>query len=212
MQLLLISALSFSVPIITWILMRKKYDARWFPLIVGVFSYAILISLPRSAARFIILNDGVKHIPFLYYLLEALLSGIFEEVGRYMVFRYLIPKYDEWRDCCAYGLGHCVAEAVLISHFIDNTLSDSIIESISDLTGIAFSIAMSVMVFTAVHFRSDRKLLYLAVGFHTLIDFVSGLYFMKYIGLIELEVFHLMIIAGACYTAYRVYRKTVYDV
>lgn len=44
----------------------------------------------------------------------CLLAGVFEEVGRYLAFRFLLKRYTNRRDAVTYGIGHGGIEAILV--------------------------------------------------------------------------------------------------
>ena len=228
------------LPVILWIVWKKKTSARAFPLIVGVVAY-IFISILRVLPRAVILNDDVKQSPWLYYLLSALISGILEEAGRYLVFRHAIANYDRWADSVSYGIGHGGWEMLMtdgvngfsFDAFCLGTLYNSkgleafagseeeavsILQSISEMTffdsmtvvydcfsAMAFHVAMSVLVFTAVHHADDKKFLLLAMALHTTADLTPTLYFCGFSGAWEYIFVDFLYTAGVCYFVYRVY-------
>ena len=49
-----------------------------------------------------------------YTLIGCLLAGVFEEVGRYLAFRFLLKRYTNRRDAVTYGIGHGGIEAILV--------------------------------------------------------------------------------------------------
>ncbi len=207
MQFLLIVMISYSVPFVVWAVWKKKSSARTFPLIVGMIAY-LFISVFRGIARAIVLNDSVKEIPWLFYLLSALLSGIFEEVGRYIVFRWCIPHYDQYRDCVSYGIGHSVMESFAISHVLENDIYDSFLEAGSFITGILFSVAMSLLVFVAVHQLKDKKYLVIAVAMHTIMDIIPALYLCEVINIGDEMLMELLYLVGVCYFSCIVYQHS----
>ncbi len=174
---------------------------------MGMIAY-LFISVFRGIARAIVLNDSVKEIPWLFYLLSALLSGIFEEVGRYIVFRWCIPHYDQYRDCVSYGIGHSVMESFAISHVLENDIYDSFLEAGSFMTGILFSVAMSLLVFVAVHQLRDKKYLVIAVVMHTIIDIIPALYLCEVINIGDEMLMELLYLSGVCYFSCIVYRHS----
>lgn len=97
---------SMSFPILLFICLRRRRGGyRVRPLLTGFAAY-FLVSLVRQGFREVILTDSVKGLPALFYLLSALLSGVLEELGRYLAFRYALEGYSGGRDAVAYGIGH----------------------------------------------------------------------------------------------------------
>lgn len=54
---------------------------------------------------------------FFFVLYAALSAGIFEELGRYFGFKWMLKKHREYKDGVSYGLGHGGIEAILIGMF-----------------------------------------------------------------------------------------------
>lgn len=196
--------LIYAVPIVIWIIWKRKTSSSAFPLIVGVIAY-IFISLARGLAR-MMTTDNLHGIPWLFYFVSALLSGIFEETGRYVVFRCCIPKYNNWTDCISYGLGHISAETILTYRPWESDLYDCIWGGYEFVWSIAFSAAMSVLVFAAVHHAESKKLLFAAIGLHTAIDIMAVFELKGHINFLEMMFLHPLFIVVMCYFAYRVFR------
>jgi uncharacterized membrane protein YhfC len=199
--------ISCSIPLTLCLVLKYKFNAKIFPLLVGVFSYMVIISLPRGALKLVILGDDLKQIPWLYYLISAFISGLFEEVGRYIVFKQLIPKYDNWTDCILYGIGHCTAEAFLTHNIFENTINDAFLESYMLLQGIGFSVSMTVLVFSAVHYFENKKLLYTAVIIHTVTDVFMSLYYLNAVTIGEFMIIEIILTIAVCVFAYIIYRN-----
>ena len=210
MWFLLIVAIPYSVPIAVWMIWKKKSSAKTFPLIVGMIAY-LFISVLRGLARAIVLNNSVKETPWLFYLLSALLSGIFEEIGRYIVFRWCIPTYDQYQDCVSYGIGHSVMESFAVSHVLENDIYDSFLEASSFMTGILFSVAMSLLVFVTVCKLKEKKYLVIAIILHTIVDIIPALYLCEVISIGDEMAMQLLYLIGVCCFSYVVYQHSKAD-
>lgn len=55
--------------------------------------------------------------PFVFAIYGGLTAGIFEELGRFVAFFFLLKKYLEYKDGFAYGIGHGGIESILIGGF-----------------------------------------------------------------------------------------------
>ena len=55
--------------------------------------------------------------PFAFAIYGGLTAGIFEELGRFVAFFFLLKKYLEYKDGFAYGIGHGGIESILIGGF-----------------------------------------------------------------------------------------------
>src|SRR5699024_180091 len=51
--------------------------------------------------------------PLVYAIYESLAAGVFEEIGRFIGFRYLLKKFRSWKDGIAYCIGHGGIESML---------------------------------------------------------------------------------------------------
>lgn len=196
--------LVYAVPIVIWIIWKKKMSASSFPLIVVFIAY-IFISLARGLTR-LMTTDNLHGIPWLFYFVSALLSGIFEKTGRYIVFRYCIPKFNRWTDCISYGIGHISAETILTYRPWEIDIYSCMWAGNEFVWAIAFSIAMSVLVLAAAHHAESKTLLFVAIGLHTAIDVMAALELKGHINFVEMMVLHPLFIVGMCYMAYRVFR------
>lgn len=203
---------AYLVPIVLWIVLKRKKLASTIPLITGIIAY-VFISYARGLFRLMLLNDSVKEHPWLFYTVSALISAVCEEVGRYLVFRYAIPKFNHWKDCVSYGIGHSATEIILTHHVIGNDFIDNLLIGHDFATTISFSVAMAVLVFSSVHHADTKKGLAAAVGLHTVIDIIPAAYFCGYITIGNLMLVDLLYIMICCYFAYRVYRhfKEIYS-
>jgi uncharacterized membrane protein YhfC len=112
-------ALPLLVPIGVLVYLRARLRMRFRPLWVGmgVFVVFSLILEGRLNNYLLGVNPTTKSllgpaIPFAAY--AALAAGLFEEGGRYVGFKLLLPKHRELRDGLAYGTGHGGTEALLI--------------------------------------------------------------------------------------------------
>lgn len=195
----------YIVPVAIWTVWKRRSSARTFPLFVGMVSY-IIISWLRGIARFAILNDSLKAHPWQFYFVMALITGIFEECGRYVVFRYAVPDLESWTDCVSYGIGHGTVELLLTLNPWDNFFLENLIEGSFFIKLSAFSAALSVLVFASVHFKDCKYMLAAAVGIHTFIDFVSAFRYMDVISFEIGELLSDLFIIAACWFAYKVYR------
>ena len=184
---------------------KKKTHAWAWPLFVGAMSY-IVISLFRGMARVVVLNESVAEVPMLYNLLSALLSGIAEEAGRYIVFRWVIRNYDRWEDAVTYSIGHMAAESVLAGGIVYGmTLVDVPFFTIYAIRNHIFSAALSVIVFAAVHYDGIR-LVFAAVGLHALCNFLHALNVSEILPDVGYELLDLAVLVLMAFLAWRLYR------
>lgn len=111
-------AISVLIPIIALIYFRKKYRISFKIVGVGVvFFLGFSQILEKTLHVFIFGNPATASLlnnPFIYALYGGLTAGIFEELGRFIAFYFLLKKYQEYKDGLAYGIGHGGIESLLI--------------------------------------------------------------------------------------------------
>ena len=164
----------------------------------------ILEQILHSLVLYSPLGGIVQNNIWLYALYGGLAAGLFEETGRYVAFRFFLKKRREAVTPLAYGAGHGGIEAVLIVGLtmVNNmvllasansgSLTDpALIEAAEALSAIpagmflwaAFErasaillhVALSVLVFAAVHKPEKRWLFPAAILLHAGLDALSVL-------------------------------------
>lgn len=117
----LISGLfSLVVTIAAIVLVRRRYQADWKYLSYGLlvfFLSQVITRIPAVVVLQMLLSDFLQSsttILLLWIGGLALTAGIFEEVGRYLGYKYLFKNGKTWRNALMYGLGHGGLEAVLL--------------------------------------------------------------------------------------------------
>lgn len=117
-----ISVLSFVFPVVillTWRLRTTKnlLPALWGVLVFIFFAklletipYAIFVGYDNPVSRFIRSNE------LIYAVYQGFMAAIFEEAGRFLVFRYFITgeKFDNRQTAITYGIGHGGAECMVV--------------------------------------------------------------------------------------------------
>jgi len=234
------------LPIAFWIIWKKKTEASWKPLLTGIIGY-LGIGFMYGLARLAILG-GMKDTPMQYYVMQAVFAGVFEEVGRYLIFKYAIPNSSEYRDSVSYGIGHSGAEMIIVDNigndidgllignfvvgmiyklkgfapFVKNGLtmeeSQELIKNVSEtktadcimivlscITALVLGIALSVLVFTAVHYAVGKKWLIIAIFLHIFADIIGAFHLAGKITMTEANVLDLLFTAAVSYLAYRVW-------
>ncbi len=160
--------LSIGVPIGLFIFFRRKYKAKFVPVLVGVAAFVLFaLILEQTLHAFVLRPDASGKIallkqPFLYMLYGCLAAGIFEETARFLSFKLLKKKYNDFSTALSYGVGHGGAEAILL---VGLTMINNIILSVminfdllatitSGLQGTAlkqFQAQMNALISTAPH-------------------------------------------------------------
>lgn len=114
--------ISIGLPLFFLVYFIRKYPGSWKPILVGlsvfiVFSQILEATLHQFVLFINPLTRGLMNNPLMYAVYASLAAGIFEEVGRFIGFRYLLKKFHSWKDGIAYGIGHGGIEAILLVGF-----------------------------------------------------------------------------------------------
>jgi uncharacterized membrane protein YhfC len=92
---------------------RQRFAVRWKYFGFGAlifFLFQIISRIPLTTAIQVVLTPQLKTSPILLYLWLGILAvtvGLFEEVGRYVGYRWLMRREEKaWNKAVMYGLGH----------------------------------------------------------------------------------------------------------
>ncbi|MED1409253.1 MULTISPECIES: YhfC family intramembrane metalloprotease [Bacillus] len=113
--------LSILIPIIVLVYFRKKYNINWKIVGVGVLIFIGFTQILETPFHLFMRGNpataAVLENPFIFAIYGGLTAGIFEELGRFVAFYYLLKKYREYKDGLAYGIGHGGIESILVGGF-----------------------------------------------------------------------------------------------
>lgn len=112
--------ISIGVPIAVTIYCYKKYKISFKNILVGagIFILFALVLERGMHLYFLKINFSTSIIidsnPWIFAIYGAFAAGIFEEVGRFVGFKFLLRGRTEKKDGIAYGIGHGGIEAIII--------------------------------------------------------------------------------------------------
>ncbi|MBL0385792.1 YhfC family intramembrane metalloprotease [Tumebacillus sp. ITR2] len=117
--ILLGALLGIAFPIILLVYYRRTQKISWKAIGVGALVWILFSQVLEKAMHvyFLQFNQTTVELlktPFYYALYGGLAAGVFEEVGRWIGFRYWLKGKRAYNDGIAYGVGHGGVEAVLI--------------------------------------------------------------------------------------------------
>jgi uncharacterized membrane protein YhfC len=115
-------AISLLVPLGLLLYFGKKKWLSWKPFGVGVFIFVLFSQVLEKMLHAVMIDpSGTSlkwtHSVTLFVLYGTLAAGIFEEVGRYIGFKWLLKNHRGYKDGLSFGLGHGGIEAILIGVF-----------------------------------------------------------------------------------------------
>lgn len=118
----LMMVLSVGVPVAAFIYFKRRMNISWKPMLIGALIFVVFSQILEKALHVYLLQLNTQTAewlsnPYLFAVYGGLAAGVFEEVGRYVGFRYLLKPYREWKDGLANGIGHGGIEAILVGGF-----------------------------------------------------------------------------------------------
>ena len=109
------------LPIGVLVWWRRRERAQLRPALWGAFTFLLFSQgLEAGLHYFCLLSDNavsrvILSSPWLYMLYGALAAGIFEECGRFVMYKTVMRGYDRRSAAVTAGIGHGGAEAMLLS-------------------------------------------------------------------------------------------------
>lgn len=118
MNFMIISAIiSFFIPIGAYIYFKKMDKITFKPVFIGILTFILFSQVLEKLLHYVVISNKVITNQFVFTIYGALAAGIFEEVGRYIMYKSFLKKNREWKDGVAFGIGHGGIEAILIGGF-----------------------------------------------------------------------------------------------
>ncbi|MCQ2575864.1 MAG: YhfC family intramembrane metalloprotease [Treponema sp.] len=115
------------IPLVLILVIKKKTNCKIAPFFAGCGTFFVFAIVLEGICHAIILGGGraeaIMARPLLYALYGGVMAGLFEETGRFLVYKFLLKKYrDDDSTALAYGAGHGGFEAfyILIMGMITN--------------------------------------------------------------------------------------------
>ena len=108
---------AFLLPIVLWIVWRRKTKAAARPLVIGFFGYMVT-SWVKAFMRNVVIAGITREVNWLYYLLLVVVCSVLEEMCRFVCMKYPLQCYDRWIDGVSYGIGHGGCELMLSTSVI----------------------------------------------------------------------------------------------
>lgn len=185
----------------------KSRGGRWMDFFTGAGIFFLFVMVLEALLHnFVLLatplGAALESNIWLYGLYGGLAAGIFEEVGRYAAFRFLLKSHRSRVTALGYGVGHGGCEAILLLSvtYLSNIALMAAAQSgtalpqeaqavasqlaalpaatflwaaLERVSAIALHIALSVLVFAAVTRPGKRGLFFAAVALHAAMDFIA---------------------------------------
>ena len=210
--LLEIAVLSFIFPVVVLLTWRMRTHKSLLPAFAGVLVFLVFAKVLETVPHSFFLsmaNPAAKAIRSNSILTAAYLgivTAVFEEIGRYIAFRFFLTKYDERQTAITYGIGHGGIECMIalgitnLEYYITATVLnegrefafipedtqdaltsltafDCVLDGISEIFLFALQIGLSILIYQA--FRNEKlrgRLFGIAILLHTAMYLPNGFY------------------------------------
>lgn len=119
--MIITAVLLLAVPVVYCLLWKKKAKISPAVIITGALGFMISARVLEMIPHFFcILTDNpvsrfINGNTIAYMIYGAMMAGIFEECGRYVIFRFILKKHKEPETSITYGIGHGGFEVLIIS-------------------------------------------------------------------------------------------------
>lgn len=113
------AALSMILPVALFFYYRRRQQLSFKVTAAGMATFVVFAMILERILHTYLLSVNITTQQLLsgtaaYVLYGSLAAGLFEEGGRYVVFRFLLPSRRSWSDGLAFGIGHGGIEAILL--------------------------------------------------------------------------------------------------
>lgn len=116
---MIISAIIVVIAVVGLVIyFRKNENISYKPIIFGAICFILFSQVFEKAIHYVVITNNLIKNPVLFGIYGILMAGIFEEVGRYIVYKKFLKGYRKWKDGVAFGLGHGGIEAILLGILI----------------------------------------------------------------------------------------------
>ena len=106
------------LPIVSVIYFKKKEKFSMKPVFIGILGFFLFAMVLEQILHSIVISTKIiKLNTITFAIYGALAAGVFEEVGRFVMFKFLLKNNRKWKDGLGYGLGHAGIETILIGAF-----------------------------------------------------------------------------------------------
>lgn len=224
--LILSVIISAVIPILMFVyyIFYKKQGLK--PFIVGILVFFISQTILRLPLLSYVLPNQLWYMrlslnPYLYSIFLGLTAGIFEEIGRYIGFKYFLKNNQKYSDGLSFGFGHWAVEAMLIVgiNAVALLFNPNLVEGLGLNTTNAFLMGLERLFVMSVHVGLSMVVLYgirlnkisylfVAIILHGIIDSGIGILPQLFnLGSMGMEVYVLIWGLGFLYLIYKYKEK-----
>ena len=96
---------------------RKRTGVETKPLLIGALGFFVFTQVLEKVMHVIVLTYFTNYAehPILFGLYGGFAAGLFEELGRFIMFTWLLKKYRDFKSGVSFGIGWGGIEAILLT-------------------------------------------------------------------------------------------------
>jgi uncharacterized membrane protein YhfC len=120
--------LMLGIPIAAVLLFRRKWELPLSIAIAGAVTFvgSQILHVPVNGLLASALNMEAQPL-IIQSIVLGLSAGVFEEVARYLIYRFWQKDVRKWQEAAFFGLGHGAVEAILIGLIVALTLLNVVV-------------------------------------------------------------------------------------
>ncbi|WP_035445107.1 YhfC family intramembrane metalloprotease [Bacillus sp. UNC41MFS5] len=95
---------------------RKKTGIAVKPVVIGAIGFVVITQILEKILHVVVITNFPNYAdhPWLFGLYGGMAAGLFEELGRFLLFIWLLKKFHDYKGGISFGIGWGGIEAVLL--------------------------------------------------------------------------------------------------
>ena len=108
------------IPVVIFVVWKIKTRENFLTAMIGAAAWFVFAIAIKTAPAYLLfqasnpVSDAIKNNVWLSCLAAAVLAGVFEEVGRFLAFKFVLKTKTHRRTAITYGIGHGGFESIYI--------------------------------------------------------------------------------------------------
>ncbi len=172
----------FIFPVGLWIYFYKREKISGIAVLVGALTFFVsqivlripLLQLLQSQSFYAVIGKNI----WLSSLFLSLTAGIFEEVGRFLSFKFLLKNKLQFKNGIAFGIGHGGIEAIMLTGltYMNNLIFSLMINS-GAFEQISGSMTQEMSNYIISGLTGTNSLMFLAAGMERVFAIIAHIAF-----------------------------------
>lgn len=114
----IIAVLGIVIPILLGVFLNKKYQLSWIYFVIGAGVFLVFALILEQGFHYLILysptGQTIQDNIWLYAVYGATAAGLFEEIGRFIGFKFILKRRSNPKLSLMVGAGHGGFEAIMV--------------------------------------------------------------------------------------------------